>query len=59
MKNLLSKEHYCYNTIYTLLMKSSAYPLSIDNPLYGLPPFLQENLDPHFYDFSEIPTPYK
>ena len=29
------------------------------NPLYGLPPFLQENLEPPFYDFSKIPTPYK
>ena len=32
MKKLLSKEHYCYK-IHALLMKSSAYPLSIDNPL--------------------------
>ena len=57
MKNFLSKEHYCYKSIYTLLLKSSAYLLSIGNPLYGLPPpFLQENLDPPPYDFSEIPT---
>ena len=53
MKDLLSKEHYCYE-IHTSLMKSSAYllfyrhPLSID---MGYPPFLQENLDPPFHDF--------
>ena len=48
MKNLLSKEHYCYK-IHTLLMKSSAYPHpSIDNPLYELPrpSILQENPKP-------------
>ena len=32
MKDLLSKEHYCYK-IHTLLMKSSAYHFSSDNPL--------------------------
>ena len=37
MKDLLSKERYCYK-IPALLTKSSAYPSSIDNPLYGLPP---------------------
>ena len=38
-------------------MKSSAYPFSIDNPPFmGYPPILQEYFDPHFYDFSEIPT---
>ena len=38
-------------------MKSSAYPFSIDNPPFmGYLPFLQENFDPHFYDFSEIQT---
>ena len=51
MKDLLSKEHYCYK-IHTLPMKSSAYL-----------PFLQTN--PHFhkkililpcYDFSNIPS---
>ena len=47
MKDLLSKEHYCYK-IHTL-MKGSAYPPfpPVLAPLYGLPPpFLQENLDP-------------
>ena len=36
-------------------MKRNDYPPplpSIDNP-----PFLQENLDPPFYDLSKIPTP--
>ena len=53
MKDLLSKEHYCLK-IHTLLMKSSAPPPSIDNPPYmdDPPPFLQENLDPPFYNFS-------
>ena len=45
MKDLLSKEQYCYK-IHTLFTKSSASPLSIDNPLCELPPFLRENLDP-------------
>ena len=31
MKNLLSKGYYC-SKIHTLLIKGSAYPLSIDNP---------------------------
>ena len=47
-RDLLSKEHYCYN-ILKLLMKSSAYPaISVDNPPYMdcFSPFLQENLDP-------------
>ena len=43
MKNLLSKEHYCYK-IYTLLMKSSAYH----------PPYMA---NPHFYMKILIP-PY-
>ena len=33
MKDLLSKEYYCYK-MYTLLMASSAYPVSIDNRSY-------------------------
>ena len=33
MKDLLNKEHYCYN-IHTLLMKSSAYLLFYRQPLY-------------------------
>ena len=55
MKDLLSKKYYCYK-IHKLLMKSSAYsPLSMEN----LAPFLQENLDSPFYDFSKIPNPFK
>ena len=34
MKDLLSKEHYCYK-IYN---EKQWLPPSIDNPLYGLPP---------------------
>ena len=38
MKDLLSKEYYCYK-IHTFLMKTSAYPHSVNNlPLYGLVP---------------------
>ena len=44
MKDLLSKDHYCYK-IHTLLMKPSAYnPPSIDNFLYGLPPIYKKIL---------------
>ena len=38
MKDLLSKEHYCYK-IYN---EKQWLPPSIDNPLYGLPPILSE-----------------
>ena len=61
MKDLLSKEHYCYK-MHALALKRSAYSPSIDNtPIMEYPPILQENLDPPpppFYDFSKIPTPY-
>ena len=54
MKNLLTKEHYCYK-IYTLLMKSSAYPLSIDNALiWATLHFYKKILIRQVYDFSEI-----
>ena len=43
MKDFLSKEYHCYK-IHTLLMKSTAYPSSIENPLYGLPHFYKEIL---------------
>ena len=52
MKNLLSKEHYCYK-IYALLTKSSVYPPPIDNLQYGLPPTPPP---PHFYKKISIPT---
>ena len=46
MKDLLSKEHYCYK-FQTLLVKSSAYAPSIEIPPYmDSPSFLQENLIP-------------
>ena len=38
-------------------MKSSAYSLSIDAPLWITPPFLKENLEPPFYEFSKILNP--
>ena len=61
MKDLLSKEHYCYK-IHTLLMKSSTYLLfyrhsNTLHPYMGYLPFLPENLDPTFYDFLKIPSP--
>ena len=49
MKDLLSKEYYCYK-IHALLMKSTAYLLLYRHPHdMGNPLFLQENLDPPFY----------
>ena len=59
MKDLLTKKHYCYK-VHTSLMTSSAYPPSVDNPLYGLTPpppphFYKKNLIPPFNDFSKIP----
>ena len=60
MKGLLTKKHYCYK-VHTSLMTSSAYPPSVDNPLYGLPPppppFLQEKLDSALQLFFKNPTP--
>ena len=60
MKELLSKEHHCYK-IHTLLMKSSAYlpPFYRQPAIWTTPPFLKENLDPPFHDFSKIQSPYK
>ena len=72
MKDLLSKERYCYK-IHILLMKRIAYTSFLQTiPLYGLhpqlprsplpppplppAPFLQKNLDPLFHDFSKIPN---
>ena len=57
MKDLLSKEHYCYK-IHTLLMKSSAYLLFYRHlsPDMGYPPFLQENLDPPLCDCRNAQT---
>ena len=62
MKDLLSKEHYCYK-IYTLLMKTSAYLLfyrqltpSAPPPhmaIWATPPSLQKNLDLSFKFFLQ------
>ena len=56
MKDLLRKEHSS-NKIHTL-MKSSASPF-YKPPPPPPPPILQETVDPSFYDFSKIPTPFK
>ena len=42
-------------------MKSSAYPTLLQTTLHiwTTNRFLQENIDPSFYDFSKIPNPYK
>ena len=71
MKDLLSKQHYCYKT-HTSLMKTSAYllfyrqlnpPPSCTPPLYGYmgyplstPLFLQKNLDPPLKFFYKNPN---
>ena len=54
MKDLLSKEHYCYK-IHTLLLKSSAYPLS---PIWTIP-ILKENLEPHLSMIFQNLKPHK
>ena len=52
MKDLLSKEHYCYKIYTLLLMKRSTYPPSINappppHPIWIIPPlFLQKILQP-------------
>ena len=49
MKDLLSKELYCYE-IYTLLMKSSGYPPSIDSSFYKhypIPPHTHKHTNTH------------
>ena len=61
MKDLLSKECCCYK-VHTFL-RSSAYPCSIDNPFYVLPPlpthphFYNEILMPPFFNLSKISVP--
>ena len=58
MKDLLSKEHHCYE-INALLMKCAVLtPSSTDtSSLYGLTPFLQENLDSPSTIFKKSQTP--
>ena len=61
MKDLISKVHDCYK-IHTLLRTGNFYPSSIDNPLYGYLPFLQENLEPlssMVFQKSQSPSAYK
>ena len=43
MKEVLSKEHYCYK-IHTLVMKNSAYPRFINNPLYVILPNIYKKI---------------
>ena len=54
MKDLMSKDHYCYK-IHTLLMNSSASPPSIDNPIYMDYPRFYKKIFALFYDFSKVP----
>ena len=62
MKDLMSKEHYCYK-IHTLLMKSSAYPpyyrqLSyIENPAHPLPIFTMKFWSPSSMIFQKSQPP--
>ena len=62
MKDLLSKEHYCYK-IHILLLKSSAYLLFYRHPpplplrYMGYPLILQENLDPPLLRFLKNCNP--
>ena len=65
MKDLLSKDHYCYK-IHKFLMTTVLTSCSIGNPHYGLyPVFTRKSLppplppNPLFYDFSKISTLYK
>ena len=64
MKDLLSKERYCYK-IHILLMKRIAYTSFLQTiPLYGLHPQLPRSPlpppplppAPFFHDFSKIPN---
>ena len=63
MKDFLSKEHYCYNNPYITNEKQSLpFFLKAVPPIRAttsLPNFLQKDLEPLFYDFSKISTPYK
>ena len=52
MKDLLSKEHYCYK-IHVLLMTNTAYPSYIRHLLYGLPP---PSPPPNFYNKILCPS---
>ena len=61
MKDLLSKEHYCYK-IHTILMKSSAYLLFYRQPyppIWARSSFLQENFNRPPMIFQKSQQPYK
>ena len=45
--------HRQWKAMLSPLLKKQSFPLWIT------PTFLQENLDPSFYDFSNISDPYK
>ena len=54
MKDFVPKEFYCYKN-HTPSAKSSANSHSTDNlPTWITFPFLRENLDPPFSDFSKV-----
>ena len=60
MKDLLSKEHYCYE-IHTSLMKSSAYLFSIDThpPIWATLHFYKKILIPPSVIFKKFKPSYK
>ena len=62
MKDLLSKEYYCYE-VHALLMKNCAYSLPFtDTLIYGSPPppySYKKILRLLFYDFRKSQTPHK
>ena len=59
MKDLLSKERYCYK-IHVLLMKSSAYHVSIDTLTYiGYPHCYRKILISPSMIFRKFQTTYK
>ena len=56
MKDLVSKERYCYK-IHILLMKSSFYPQFHEHPPYRDYPLFLQFPNPSSLDFSKILTP--
>ena len=57
MKELLSKEHYCYKQNPYIISEGHCLPLPL--PFIENRTLLQENLNPPFYDFSRLSTsPY-
>ena len=59
MKDLLSKDHYCYK-IYTLLIKAIAYsPRLVKTPIWSTPYFYRKNIYPSYYFIKILKLPYK